>query len=152
MNELSQKLNRVFPGRVVRKDLVQRVKKGRMYRTFVLEFLLARYCATDDPDEIEAGLQVVNETLQGNFVRPNESNAAQSLVQQKGSHKFIDKVRVVHKEAEKRHWAEMENFGSRRVALNERHYRENKRLLEGGSGVKRWSDTTQEKRMTTRSL
>jgi ATP-dependent Lon protease len=39
---------------------------------------------------------------------------------------------VVHKEAEKRHWAEMENFGSKRIAINERHYRENQRLLEGG--------------------
>jgi len=132
VTSLSEKLNEVFPGRVVRKDLVQRVKKGTNVPTFVLEFLLARYCATDDPDEIEAGLQAVQETLQGTFVRPNESNAAQSLVQQKGSHKFIDKVRVIHKEVEKRHWAEMENFGSRRVAINERHYRENKRLLEGG--------------------
>jgi ATP-dependent Lon protease len=132
MTSLSVKLNKIFPGRVVRKDLVQRVKKGTNVPTFVLEFLLARYCATDDPDEIEAGLQAVNETIQGNFVRPNESNAAQSLVQREGRHKFIDKVRVVHKEAEKRHWAEMENFGSKRIAINERHYRENQRLLEGG--------------------
>ena len=132
MNALSQKLNAIFPGRVVRKDLVQRVKKGTNAPTFVLEFLLARYCATDDPDEIEAGLAAVIETLQGNFVRPNESNAAQSLVQQKGSHKFIDKVRVTHNESEKRHWAEMENFGSRRIAINETHYRNNQRLLEGG--------------------
>jgi ATP-dependent Lon protease len=132
MTPLSTKLNAVFPGRVVRKDLVQRVKKGTNVPTFVLEFLLARYCATDDPDEIEAGLQAVNETIQGNFVHPNESNAAQSLVQRTGSHKFIDKVRVVHKESEKRHWAEMENFGSKRIAIHERHYRENQRLLEGG--------------------
>jgi ATP-dependent Lon protease len=132
MIALSQKLNELFAGRVVRKDLVQRVKKGTNAPTFVLEFLLARYCATDDADEIEAGLLAVIETLQGNFVRPNESNAAQSTVQQTGSHKFIDKVRVTHNEKEKRHWAEMENFGSRRIAINERHYRDNKRLLEGG--------------------
>jgi ATP-dependent Lon protease len=132
MIALNQKLNELFAGRVVRKDLVQRVKKGTNAPTFVLEFLLARYCATDDADEIESGLVAVNETLQGNFVRPNESNAAQSMVQQQGSHKFIDKVRVTHNEKEKRHWAEMENFGSRRIAINERHYRDNKRLLEGG--------------------
>ncbi len=132
MIALSQKLNELFAGRVVRKDLVQRVKKGTNAPTFVLEFLLARYCATDDADEIESGLVAVNETLQGNFVRPNESNAAQSMVQQTGSHKFIDKVRVTHNEKEKRHWAEMENFGSRRIAINERHYRDNRRLLEGG--------------------
>lgn len=132
MNELSAKLNQIFTGRVVRKDLVQRAKKGTNAPTFVLEFLLARYCATDDPDEIEAGMLAVDETLRGNFVRPNESNAAQSTVQQKGSHKFIDKVRVTHNEKEKRHWAEMENFGSKRIAINENHYREHRRLLEGG--------------------
>jgi ATP-dependent Lon protease len=77
-------------------------------------------------------LQAVNETIQGTFVTASESNAAQSLVQGKGSHKFIDKVHVVHKESEKRHWAEMENFGSKRIAVNERHYRENPRLLESG--------------------
>ena len=55
MTPLSTKLNQVFSGRVVRKDLVQRVKKGTNVPTFVLEFLLARYCATDDPDEIEPG-------------------------------------------------------------------------------------------------
>jgi ATP-dependent Lon protease len=132
MNALNDKINAIFPGRVVRKDLVQRVKKGTNAPTFVLEFLLARYCASDDPDEIETGLEAVNETLQGNFVRPNESNAAQSLVQQKGSHKFIDKVRVTHNEREKRHWAEMENFGSRRIAISDQHYRGNPRLLEGG--------------------
>ncbi len=132
MNALNDKINAIFPGRVVRKDLVQRVKKGTNAPTFVLEFLLARYCATDDPDEIEAGLAAVNETLQGNFVRPNESNAAQSLVQQNGSHKFIDKVRVTHNEKEKRHWAEMENFGSRRIAISDSLYRGNPRLLEGG--------------------
>jgi ATP-dependent Lon protease len=132
MNALNDKINAIFPGRVVRKDLVQRVKKGTNAPTFVLEFLLARYCASDDPDEIESGLEAVNETLQGNFVRPNESNAAQSLVQQKGSHKFIDKVRVTHNEKEKRHWAEMENFGSRRIAISDQHYRGNPRLLEGG--------------------
>jgi ATP-dependent Lon protease len=125
-------LNSIFPGRVVRKDLVQRVKKGTNAPTFVLEFLLARYCATDDPDEIETGLAAVFETIQGNFVRPNESNAAQSMVQQNGSHKFIDKVRVTHNEKEKRHWAEMENFGSRRIAIHDTHYRGNPRLLEGG--------------------
>jgi ATP-dependent Lon protease len=55
MTPLSEKLSAVFTGRVVRKDLVQRVKKGTNVPTFVLEFLLARYCATDDADEIEAG-------------------------------------------------------------------------------------------------
>jgi ATP-dependent Lon protease len=129
---LDNKLTEVFDGRCVRKDLVQRLKKGTNIPTFVLEFLLARYCASDDPDEIDAGLAAVTETIQKNYVRPNEANLAQSMVQQKGRHKYIDKVHVHHHEREKRHWAELQNFGSKRVAINERHYKDNTRLLEGG--------------------
>lgn len=65
-------------------------------------------------------------------MRPDESNRAQSLVQQKGKHKFIDKVHVKYVERGKRHWAEMENFNSRRIAIPEKFYRDNERLLAGG--------------------
>ena len=132
LDDLDKKLVEVFEGRCVRKDLVQRLKKGTNIPTFVLEFLLARYCATDDPDEIEAGITAVVETIQNNYVRPNEANSAQSKVQQKKRHQFIDKVHVRHNERERRHWAEMQNFGSKRIAINERHYAQNSRLLEGG--------------------
>ena len=132
MDNLDKKLNDVYPGRVVRKDLLHRIKKGTNVPSFVLEFLLAKYCASDDSEEIEAGIQAVFETLEKNYVRPDEANKAQSLVQQKGQHKFIDKVYVSYKEREKRHWAEMENFGSKRIAIPEKYYRDNDRLLEGG--------------------
>jgi len=138
MDALDKKLNEVYPGRVVRKDLLHLIKKGTNVPSFVLEFLLARYCASDDPDEIEAGIQAVFETLEKNYVRPDESNKAQSIVQQKGRHKFIDKVHVTYKEREKRHWAEMENFNSRRIAIPEKYYRDNDRLLEGGI----WAEVT----------
>lgn len=132
MDSLDKKLNDVYSGRVVRKDLLHRIRKGTNVPSFVLEFLLAKYCASNDPDEIEAGIQAVFETLEKNYVRPGEANKAQSTVQQKGKHKFIDKVHVTYNEKEKRHWAEMENFGSRRIAIPEKFYRENERLLEGG--------------------
>jgi len=138
MDKLDTKLNEIYSGRVVRKDLLHRIKKGTNVPAFVLEFLLARYCASDDPDEIEAGIQAVFETLEKNYVRPDESNKAQSTVQQKGQHKFIDKVHVTYRERERRHWAEMENFGSRRIAIPEKFYHENERLLEGGI----WAEVT----------
>ena len=138
MDELDRRLNEVYSGRVVRKDLLHRIKKGTNVPSFVLEFLLARYCASDDPDEIEAGIQAVFETLEKNYVRPDESNKAQSMVQQKGSHKFIDKVHVTYKEREKRHWAEMENFNSRRIGIPLKFYKDNDRLLEGGI----WAEVT----------
>ena len=58
MDDLDKKLNEVYPGRVVRKDLLHRIKKGTNVPSFVLEFLLARYCASDDPDESTVGVQV----------------------------------------------------------------------------------------------
>ncbi len=138
MDVLDQKLNDVYPGKVVRKDLLHQIKKGTNVPSFVLEFLLARYCASDDPDEVEAGKQAVIETIETNYVRPDEANKSQSTVQQKGSHKFIDKIHVRYVEKEKRHWAEMENFNSRRIAVNQKFYRENDRILQGGI----WAEVT----------
>lgn len=132
MDGLDIKLNEVFPGKVVRKDLVHDIKKAANVPSFVLEFLLAKYCATDDPEEIIAGKKAVLEVVEKNYVRPDESNKAQSMVQQKGRHKFIDRVHVKYKETEKKHWAEMENFGSTRIAINEKFYKNNEKLLEGG--------------------
>lgn len=132
MDELDKKVTGVFDGKVVRKDLLHRIKKGTNVPTFVLEFLLARYCASDDEQEIQGGLDAVLETLNDNYVRPNEANKAQSLVATKGKHRFIDKVHVNYVEKDRRHWAALENFDSRRVAISEKFYRDNDRLLQGG--------------------
>lgn len=132
MDALDSKLIEIFDGKLVRKDLLQRIKKGTNVPTFVLEFLLARYCASDDEDEIQAGLEAVLETLSDNYVRPDESNAAQSKVATKGKHSFIDKVHVRYVETQRRHWASLENFNSQKIAVGEKFYKENKRLLEGG--------------------
>src|SRR3954464_1365001 len=92
MPELDRKATSVFAGRVVRKDLVRKVKVGANVPVFVLEYLLGKYCATDDPVAIEAGLRVVNTTLAENFIRPDEANKVQSLVRERGQHTVIDKV------------------------------------------------------------
>ena len=141
MNELDDldiKLIAAFDGKVVRKDLLHRIKKGTNVPTFVLEFLLARFCASDDQAEMDAGMEAVLATLQDNYVRPDEANAAQSKVATKGKHRFIDKVHVRYVEKEKRHWAALENFNSQRIAIGEKFYRDNNRLLEGGI----WAEVT----------
>jgi ATP-dependent Lon protease len=132
MGALDKKLLEHFDGKVVRKDLLHRIKTGTNVPTFVLEFLLARYCASDDAAEIQVGLEAVLPTLQDNYVRPDEANAAQSKVATKGKHRFIDKVHARYVEREKQHWAALENFNSQRVAIPERYYRDTDRLLEGG--------------------
>ena len=94
MPELDRKSTSVFAGKVVRKDLVRKVKVGANVPVFVLEYLLGKYCATDDPAAIDAGLRVVNTTLTENFVRPDEANAVQSKVKDKGKYTLIDKIKV----------------------------------------------------------
>lgn len=138
MDRLDIKLNEYFPGKVVRKDLLHEIKQTVNVPSFVLEFLLSRYCASDDPDEIEEGKKAVLQTIEKNYVKPDESNKAQALVEQKKRHKFIDKIHVKYVEREKRYWAEMENFGSKRIAINPQFYQKNEKLLESGI----WAEVT----------
>lgn len=138
MNALDIKLNEAFPGKVVRKDLLHEIKRAVNVPSFVLEFLLSRYCASEDPDEIEEGKKAVLQTIEKCYVRPDESNKAQAIVEQKKRHKFIDKIHVKYVEREKRYWAEMENFASKRIAINPNFYQENEKLLESGI----WAEVT----------
>lgn len=127
---LDDKANRAFAGKVVRKDLVRRVKVGANVPVFVLEFLLGKYCASSDDMAIQMGLRVVNETLANNYIRPDESMRAQSKVKEKGRWTFIDKVRVRLVDSD--YWAEVNNFGSKFVHIPSEYVRDYERLLTGG--------------------
>ena len=129
---LDRKLTEVFAGRVVRKDLLHQIKGGENVPSYVLEYLLGKYCASDDPFEIELGITAVKDTLHSNYFRHDESNKAQSLVEQHGRHRFIDRVEVRYVPSEVKHWAAMDNFGYSRIHVPEEFYRRYDRLLEGG--------------------
>ena len=138
MDILDIKLNEAFPGKVVRKDLLHDLRKTSNVPSFVLEFFLSKYCASEDPEEIEEGKKAVQQTIEKHYVHSDDSNRVQSMVEQKKRHKFIDKIHVRYVEREKRYWAEMENFGSKRIAVNPRFYQENEKLLEAGV----WAEIT----------
>ena len=127
---LDDKVNAVFSGKVVRKDLVRKIKVGANVPVFVLEFLLGKYCASSDPVAIEMGLQVVNDTLAKNYIRADESMKAQSLVIDQGHHTFIDKVKLRVVDSER--WAEAVNFGDRYLHVPGHYARDYERLLTGG--------------------
>ena len=129
-DSLDKKATRVFAGKVVRKDLVRKVKVGANIPAFVLEYLLGKYCASSDETAIQMGLQVVNDTLADNYIRPDESNKAQSKVKENGRYTFIDKVKV--KLVDGLYWAEAVNFGHSKVRIPDRYVREYDRLLTGG--------------------
>ena len=94
MNELDKKINQHFPGLVVRKDLVKTVKGNAIVPSYVLEYLLGQYCATDDEESIQSGIQTVKEILAKHYVHRNEAGLIRSTIREKGRHKVIDKVTV----------------------------------------------------------
>ena len=126
----SERAREVFAGKVVRKDLVRDVKVGANVPIYVLEYLLGKYCATDDLTAISAGLRVVNGILSENFVRPDEANKAQFRLKDEGNATVIDKIRV--RALEDKDWAELTNFGYRYFHIPDYLIRQYPRLLEGG--------------------
>src|SRR5512144_2522384 len=91
---LDDKANRLFAGKVVRKDLVRKVKVGANVPVFVLEYLLGKYAASADEMAIRMGISVVNNTLADNYIRADDAMKAQVKVKVRGRHTFIDKVKV----------------------------------------------------------
>src|SRR4051812_46661669 len=94
MRALDQKLNEVFPGLVVRKDLVKTVKGNAIVPTYVLEYLLGQYCATSDESSIQSGIETVKEILRKHYVHRSEAGLVRSIIREQGRHKVIDKVSV----------------------------------------------------------
>jgi ATP-dependent Lon protease len=131
-DSLDKLLLSAYTGKVVRKDLLHLIKGGENVPSYVLEYLLGRYCASDDPEEIRLGIEAVKTTLANNYFRHDEANKAQSLVEQRGSHRFIDRIEVRFVPSEMKYWASMDNFSYNRIHINERFYRQYDRLLEGG--------------------
>ena len=127
---LDDKVNRLFAGKVVRKDLVRKVKVGANVPVFVLEFLLGKYCASSDEMSIQMGMAVVHDTLANNYIRPDESVKAQSRVKEAGKYTFIDKVRVRLVDSD--YWAEAANFGNKFLHIPTQYVRDYERLLTGG--------------------
>ena len=111
MDALDRKLAHVFAGKVVRKDLLHQLKGGENVPSYVLEYLLGRYCASEDAEEIRLGIEAVKDTLRKNYFRHDEANKAQSLVEQNGRHRFIDRIDVRFLPGEMKYWASMDNFG-----------------------------------------
>jgi ATP-dependent Lon protease len=129
---LDPKVTRTFAGKVVRKDLLHQIKGGENVPSYVLEYLLGRYYASDDEDEIRIGIEAVKETLRSDYFRHDEANKAQALVEQRGRHRFIDRVEVRFLASESKYWAAMDHFGYAKIHVPDEFYRRYERLLEGG--------------------
>ena len=90
--DLNNKLNEYFAGRVVRKDLTKKIKEGANVPVYVLEYLLGMYCATDDEELINEGVERVKKILAENFVRPDEAEKVKSKIRELGQYTVIDNL------------------------------------------------------------
>ena len=89
MDELDRKVSAAFPGKSVRKDLTSLMKKGANVPTYVLEYLLGMYCATDDDEAIRAGLEKIKKILSENSVRPDQSDYVKSKIKENSRNSYM---------------------------------------------------------------
>lgn len=132
MDELSVKLNQHFAGKVVRKDLTQKLKQGANVPIYVLEYLLGMYCATDDEDSINAGVERVKNILADNFVRPDEAEKIKSKIREMSRYTVIDKLTVKLNEKKDIYVAEFSNLGLKNVEISANYVKDYEKLLGGG--------------------
>ncbi|NFO13007.1 protease Lon-related BREX system protein BrxL [Clostridium botulinum] len=132
MDELSIKLNQHFAGKVVRKDLTQKLKQGANVPIYVLEYLLGMYCATDDEDSINAGVERVKNILADNFVRPDEAEKIKSKIREMSRYTVIDKLTVKLNEKKDIYVAEFSNLGLKNVEIASNYVKDFEKLLGGG--------------------
>lgn len=130
--DLDQKLNEVFSGRVVRKDLTSMMKQGANVPVYVLEYLLGMYAATDDEESIREGLERVKKILADNFVRPDEAEKIKSRIREIGQYSIIDKITVTLNPKIDTYEAEFSNLGLKGVPISPNYVKEYDKLLAGG--------------------
>lgn len=126
-----QKVLNAFIGKVVRKDLAFLVKGGLPVPTYVLEYLLGQYCASDDEEIINEGLEKVKEVIKNNYVHRAEAESVKGLIREHGKHRIIDKVTVVLNEKNDEYQATFANLGLTGVPIGTDYVRKNPKLLSG---------------------
>lgn len=135
MKELDKKLNKHFGGKVVRKDLTKQVKGNAVVPTYVLEYLLGQYCATDDEDTINDGVKAVLDIIAKHYVHRNQSEQVKYEFTRKNgeSHRIIDKISAHLVEKDGTYLATFSNLDIKEPVLIEKEViEEHRKILTSG--------------------
>ena len=132
MTDFDKKIIEIFPGKIVRKDLTTLMKKGANVPTYVLEYLLGMYCATDDEEAINIGIQKIRRILSENYVRPDQSEYVKSKIKENGQYTIIDKITVVFDDREDKYIARFTNLRMDPFEVPSDLVIHNEKLLVGG--------------------
>lgn len=128
---LQQKIMDSFLGKVVRKDLAFLVKGGLPVPTYVLEYLLGQYCASDDEQVIEEGIEKVKTVIRNNYVNRADAEQIKGKIREKGKFRIIDKVNVTLNERDDEYQASFANLGLTKVPIGSQYVTQNPKLLSG---------------------
>lgn len=132
MYELDHKLLELFQGYVVRKDIVRSVKGSANVPVFVLEYLLANSCSTDDEEKIKEGVANVQRILRDHYVNPDEADLLKAKIRENGQYKIIDKISVKLDPTKDKYWAEMSNLNVRDANIEDAIVASHEKLMTGG--------------------
>jgi uncharacterized protein (TIGR02653 family) len=132
LDDLDRLAASVFEGYLVKKDLAQQFRGQYPVPTYVGEFLLGRYCATTDPEEIAEGLEIVRRSMAERTVRPGEEELFKSRAREKGAIKIIDLLRGRLDASEDLYKAELPSMQIKDVHISPKLVNEHERMLTGG--------------------
>jgi ATP-dependent Lon protease len=132
LDELDRKALEHFRGFVVKKDLVGIIKGGANVPAFVLEYLLANTCSTEDEKKLKEGMENVKKILREHYINPEESTLIQSKLRGRGRYKIIDKISVDLDPQRDRYWANISNSNIKRANISDELVESHEKLLLGG--------------------
>lgn len=132
LDQLDQLAAKAFEGYIVRKDLLEQFRKTYPVPTYVIEFLLGRYCSTTDEEEIQEGLEIVKRQLQDRTVRPGEEEYFKSKAREKGSIKLIDIITAKLDTGSDSYVANLPSLQLNKVRIDSEIVNDNDRMLTGG--------------------
>lgn len=132
LDDLDKKLLEHFRGYVVKKDLVRSVKVGANVPVFVLEYLIANSCSTDDEEKIRLGMANVKSILSKHYVSPEESDLIHSKIREAGSFKIIDKISVKLDAKRDSYWAQLHNSNIKDAVIRDALVLEHDKMMLGG--------------------
>ncbi len=132
LDKIDQIAAKAFEGYIVRKDLLEQFRKTYPVPTYVIEFLLGRYCATTNEAEIQEGLEIVKRQLQDRTVRPGEEEYFKSKAREKGAIKLIDIITARLDAASDSYVATLPSLQLNKVRISPEMVSSNDRMLTGG--------------------
>jgi ATP-dependent Lon protease len=132
LDELDKKMALAFEGYIVRKDLVRTFARQFPVPTYVVEFMLGRYCATTDEAEIEEGLKIVQRQLASRTVKAGDEELFKATAYKEGTVKLIDVINVRFSDNDNGYLATLPSLRLTKVRIPDQIVDENQRLLTGG--------------------